>query len=73
MKTISTKTNPAFKLAQLLPMLPNVPSPRTGGAVMGNSEYTPPPGDLRRKMAELAVCAMSVGPGFNPTAIRLMN
>jgi hypothetical protein len=73
MKTISTKTNPVFKRVQLLPLLPSVPPPQVGSAAMGVSDFTPPPGDLRRKMTSLAVCAMGVSQGFNAPAIRLVN
>jgi hypothetical protein len=73
MKTISTKTNPAFKRAQLLPLLPNLPPAPAGGAAMDLTAFTPPNGDLRRKMTSLAVCAMGVSQGFNTPAIRLVS
>ena len=73
MKTISAKTNPAFKRVQLLPMLPNDPPPRAGSAVMGVPEFTPPPGALCRKMTDLAVCALSASSNFNAPAVRLIS
>ncbi len=73
MKTISTKTNPAFKRAQPLPILFKVPSAPTGGAVMGFSTFAPAKGGLRRTMTNLAVCAMGVSQGFNAPGVRLMS
>jgi len=71
MKTISMKINPAFKLAQPLPMPPNVPLPQAGGASTGVAKFAPPSGDLRQKMTALAVCAMNVSKNFNAPAVRL--
>jgi len=71
MKTISTKPNPAFKLAQPLPVTPTTPPPPTDGAAVGISALTPPKGDLCRRMTNLAVCAMSVSQGLNAPAVRL--
>lgn len=73
MKTISTRTNPAFKRAQLLPLLPNLAPAPAGAASMGIAAFTPPNGDLRRTMTNFAVCAMSVSQGFNAPGVRLMN
>ena len=73
MKTISMKTNPAFKRAQPLPMLPSAPMPRTVATAMNLPEFTPPAGELRRQMASLAVCAMTAHHGFNAPAMRLTN
>jgi hypothetical protein len=73
MKTISMKINPAFKLAQPLPMLPNVPPPQKGSAATGAAKFAPPSGDLRQKMTALAVCAMNVSKSFNAPAVRLTN
>ncbi len=73
MKTISMKTNPAFKRAQLLPTLTSAPAPRAVATAMNLPEFTPPAGDLRRQMTNLAVCAMTVSHGFNAPAMRLTN
>ncbi len=73
MKTISTKTNPVFKRAQLLPMLPSLPPPQAGGAARGIPEFIPPQGDHGVQMTDLAACAMSVSQGFNAPAVRLMS
>lgn len=73
MKSISMKTNPAFKRAQPLPLLPNLLPPPAGGLVMGIPNYIPPSGDPGMQMTDLATCAMSVGQGFNAPAARLMS
>ena len=73
MKTISMKTNPAFKRAQLLPLLPDLPSPRAASAAMGLPEFLPLHGDHGLQMTDLATCAMSVRQGFNAPAARLMS
>ena len=73
MKTISTKTNPAFKRAQPLPLPSIVPSAPTGAVAMGFSAFTPPKGDLRRTMTNFAVCAMGVSQGFNAPSVRLLS
>ena len=73
MKTISMKINPAFKQVQQLPLLPSVPPPRAVSAAMGAAKFTPPSADLRRKMTDLAVCAMNVGKSFNTPTVRLTN
>ena len=73
MKTISMKTNPAFKRAQLLPMLTSVPRAPSGRRGDERFRIHSAAGDLRRKMTDLAVCAMSVSQGFNAPAMRLTN
>ncbi|MEI2725070.1 MAG: hypothetical protein V9H26_16590 [Verrucomicrobiota bacterium] len=73
MKTISTKTNAAFKRAQPLPPPPSLPPLRAGGAALSVATCNPPPGALCRKMTDLAACALSVSQGFNAPAVRLMS
>ena len=73
MKTISMKTNPAFKRAQPLPLLPILPPPRAVSAAMGIPDYIPSHGDHGLQMTDLATCAMSVRQGFNAPAARLMS
>jgi len=65
MKTIATKTNPVFKRVLPLPLVTNVLSPQASGEARGLSEFTPPPGDLRRKMTDLTAWAMNVSRSFN--------
>ena len=73
MKTILRKTNPDFKRAQLLPMFLVVPPPTAGGAAMRIAEFISQEHDQRRITANLAACALSAKPGFNPAAVRLLN
>jgi len=73
MKTISTKTNPAFKLVQPLPMLPSIPPRRAASAAIGRPQFTPPAGALCRKMTDIATCALNVSQGFQAPAVRVMS
>ena len=73
MKTIFAKTNPAFKRAQLLPVILDLQPPTTGRAARRFSELTPLQTGLRLPMTDIVVWASSVNPGSNPPAIRSLN
>ena len=73
MKTIFAKTNPAFKRAQLLPVILNLQPPTAGGPARCFSDFTPTPNDLRRQMIDLAICARSVSQGAGLPAVRSLN
>ena len=70
MKTIFAKTNPAFKRAQLLPMIPDLLPPAAGGAARRISEFTPPPTAQRPPMTGLAIYASQ---GYVAPAVRSLN
>ncbi len=73
MKTLSNKTNPAFKLVQPLPMLPSIPPLRAVSATIGLPQFTPPAGSLCRKMTDIAACALNVSQSFSAPAVRAMS
>ena len=73
MKTIFAKTNPAFKRAQLLPMMLDLLPPTAGRAARRFSEFTSPPTALRLPMTGIAVCSSSVSQGAGLPAVRSLN